>query len=106
MLCLNFYRQDELKIGTLVGTDEMGNRYYENNLYFYGNILIFSYINIFNNYIKIKYLISGRNRWVEYHESVGLNYDASQIPAEWYGWIHYKTDLLPGDVIIFYQIFK
>lgn len=34
-----FYRQDELKIGTLVGTDEMGNRYYENNLYFYGNIL-------------------------------------------------------------------
>lgn len=36
--CLSFYRQDELKIGTLVGTDEMGNRYYENNLYFYGNI--------------------------------------------------------------------
>jgi len=32
-----FYRQDELKIGTLVGTDEMGNPYYENNLYFYGN---------------------------------------------------------------------
>lgn len=37
---LPFYRQDELKIGTLVGTDEMGNRYYENNLYFYGNFLI------------------------------------------------------------------
>lgn len=34
-----FYRQDELKIGTLVGTDEMGNRYYENNTYFYGNYL-------------------------------------------------------------------
>lgn len=31
-----YYRQDELKIGTLVGTDEMGNRYYENNIYFYG----------------------------------------------------------------------
>ncbi|VVC30075.1 NADH dehydrogenase [ubiquinone] 1 alpha subcomplex subunit 12 [Cinara cedri] len=66
------FRQDELKIGTLVGIDEMGNRYYENNMYFYG-----------------------RNRWVEYDDSVGLNYDASQIPAEWYGWIHYKTDLLP-----------
>ncbi|XP_050544468.1 probable NADH dehydrogenase [ubiquinone] 1 alpha subcomplex subunit 12 [Daktulosphaira vitifoliae] len=66
------FRQDELKIGTLVGTDEMGNRYYENNLYFYG-----------------------RNRWVEYNEKVFLDYDASQIPAEWYGWLHYKTDLLP-----------
>ncbi|KAL5241256.1 hypothetical protein ACI65C_008666 [Semiaphis heraclei] len=66
------FRQDELKIGTLVGTDEMGNRYYENNMYFYG-----------------------RNRWVEYNDQVYLDYDASQIPAEWYGWIHYKTDLLP-----------
>jgi len=40
-----FYRHDELKIGTLVGTDEMGNRYYENNLYFYGNYYLS--INIF-----------------------------------------------------------
>lgn len=105
MFCFNFYRQDELKIGTLVGTDEMGNRYYENNLYFYGNILIVNYIN-FKNYMKIKKLISGRNRWVEYHESVGLNYDASQIPAEWYGWIHYKTDLLPCNVILFIRYLK
>lgn len=32
-----FYcRTDDLKIGNLVGTDKFGNKYYENNTYFYG----------------------------------------------------------------------
>lgn len=26
---------------------------------------------------------------------LGLEYDGSQVPAEWYGWLHYKTDLPP-----------
>lgn len=39
---------DEVKIGTLVGTDKYGNKYYENNRYFYG-----------------------RNRWVEYSPKYG-----------------------------------
>lgn len=26
---------------------------------------------------------------------LGLNYDGSQVPAEWFGWLHYKTDLIP-----------
>ncbi|CAG2121992.1 unnamed protein product, partial [Medioppia subpectinata] len=30
------YRMDELKIGTLVGVDKAGNKYYENNEYFHG----------------------------------------------------------------------
>lgn len=62
------FRHDELKIGTLVGTDKYGNKYYENNYYFYG-----------------------RNRWVEYAPHIHMAYDASQIPAEWYGWMHYKV---------------
>jgi len=33
---LIFYRHDELKMGTLVGTDKYGNKYFENNEYFYG----------------------------------------------------------------------
>ncbi|KAG8235705.1 hypothetical protein J437_LFUL016323, partial [Ladona fulva] len=66
------YRQDELKIGTLVGEDKFGNKYYENKMYFYG-----------------------RNRWVEYADHIAMDYDGSQVPAEWYGWLHYKTDLLP-----------
>ncbi|KAL2736560.1 putative NADH dehydrogenase ubiquinone 1 alpha subcomplex subunit 12 [Vespula maculifrons] len=66
------FRTDELKIGVLIGEDKYGNKYYENNAYFVG-----------------------RNRWVIYAEHVGLNYDASQVPPEWYGWLHYKTDLPP-----------
>ena len=31
-----YFRTEELKIGTLVGTDKYGNKYYENNEYFYG----------------------------------------------------------------------
>ncbi|XP_053621477.1 probable NADH dehydrogenase [ubiquinone] 1 alpha subcomplex subunit 12 [Plodia interpunctella] len=66
------YRQDELKDGVLVGEDKYGNKYYENPRYFYG-----------------------RNRWVEYSDKYNMNYDGSQIPADWYGWMHYKTDLPP-----------
>ncbi|KAL6260607.1 hypothetical protein P5V15_008127 [Pogonomyrmex californicus] len=67
-----YFRVDELKTGTLIGTDKYGNRYYENNAYF-----------------------MGRNRWVIYADKVGFNYDGSQVPAEWFGWLHYKTDLPP-----------
>nr|CAH7723393.1 unnamed protein product [Callosobruchus chinensis] len=66
------YRMDSLRPGTLVGTDKYGNKYYENPRYFYG-----------------------RNRWVEYADYYGMNYDGSQVPAEWFGWLHYKTDLTP-----------
>lgn len=60
---------DDLKPGTLVGEDKYGNKYFENPYYFYG-----------------------RNRWVQFAEHVRLEYDASQIPAEWYGWMHYKVN--------------
>ncbi|KAJ8916617.1 hypothetical protein NQ315_000262 [Exocentrus adspersus] len=66
------YRMDSLRPGQLVGTDKYGNKYYENPHYFYG-----------------------RNRWVEYAPYYGMDYDGSQVPAEWFGWLHYKTDLLP-----------
>ncbi|KAG5333879.1 NDUAC dehydrogenase, partial [Acromyrmex charruanus] len=69
-----FFRVDELKSGTLVGEDKYGNRYYENNMHFIG-----------------------RNRWVIYADKVGLNYDGSQVPPEWFGWLHYKTDLPPHE---------
>lgn len=66
------FRTDELKNGNLIGEDKYGNKYYENNRYFVG-----------------------RNRWVIYNDKVFLDYDGSQVPAEWYGWLHYKTDLPP-----------
>ncbi|KAI6187096.1 NADH:ubiquinone oxidoreductase domain containing protein [Aphelenchoides besseyi] len=30
-----------------------------------------------------------RNRWVVYPEKVWLDYDASQVPPEWHGWLHH-----------------
>lgn len=44
--------------------------------------------------ITVFYLL-GRNRWVIYADHVNSWYDGSQVPAEWFGWLHYKTDLLP-----------
>ena len=66
------YRTDDLKEGTLVGTDKYGNKYFENPSMFYG-----------------------RDRWVIYNEKVGTDYDGSMIPAEWFGWMHHKTDYPP-----------
>ena len=66
------YVTDDLKEGELIGEDKYGNKYYQNNRYFYG-----------------------RNRWVIYNEAKGTNYDGSQIPAEWFGWMHYKVDEPP-----------
>ncbi|XP_048739512.1 NADH dehydrogenase [ubiquinone] 1 alpha subcomplex subunit 12-like [Ostrea edulis] len=63
---------DDLKIGTLKGVDQFGNRYYENNRYFFG-----------------------QNRWVRYSDKVNFNYDGSQIPPEWHRWMHYITDETP-----------
>lgn len=33
---------------------------------------------------------TGRHRWVEYAEKG--RYNASQVPPEWHGWLHYITD--------------
>ena len=52
--------------GVPVGTDEAGNRYYKSK--------------------------RGDRRWVIYQGRV----DASQIPPGWHGWIHHRTDQIPG----------
>ena len=31
------HRMNDIRVGTLVGTDEFGNKYYENKDHFYGN---------------------------------------------------------------------
>lgn len=56
------------KFGTCVGTDKYGNKYFENKYYFYG-----------------------RDRWVEYAPHYHMDFDASQIPPEWFGWMHHKV---------------
>uniref|UniRef100_A0A068WAW4 NADH dehydrogenase [ubiquinone] 1 alpha subcomplex subunit 12 n=1 Tax=Echinococcus granulosus TaxID=6210 RepID=A0A068WAW4_ECHGR len=66
------FRTDELKDGTLVGEDYLGNKYYKNDRYFLG-----------------------RNRWVVYGNRFGWDYEGSQIPPEWHRWLHYMTDETP-----------
>jgi NADH:ubiquinone oxidoreductase subunit len=63
----------QIKEGRQVGVDRQGNKYYEN--------------------LDLPY---GQHRWVEpaKYESPQL-WDASNIPPEWHGWMHYTTDRVP-----------
>lgn len=56
--------------GELVGSDAQGNKYYQD-----------------------KRVIAGRRRkrWVMYNGVA----EASRVPPEWHGWLHYTTDALP-----------
>lgn len=67
---LSPHRLRDLRAGTVVGEDHYGNKYYENKEYFFG-----------------------RHRWVYYARK---DYDASQVPPEWHGWLHYVTDRSPA----------
>ncbi|KAK9727353.1 hypothetical protein K7432_001930 [Basidiobolus ranarum] len=61
----------DFKVGKLVGTDKFGNRYYENND---------------ENF--------GRERWIDFAKG---EYDASQIPPEWHGWVHKSSERTPDN---------
>ena len=57
--------------GELVGSDEQGNRYFQD-----------------------KRMIPGmrrRKRWVIYNGEA----EASRVPPDWHGWLHYTTDTPP-----------
>ncbi|HSI02300.1 MAG TPA: NADH:ubiquinone oxidoreductase subunit NDUFA12 [Reyranella sp.] len=57
--------------GELVGTDAEGNRYFQDK----------------------KAIVVGprRKRWVMYNGEP----EASRVPPDWHGWLHYTTDTLP-----------
>ena len=38
-------------------------------------------------------------RWIIYNPKHGADYDASMVPAEWFGWLHYKTDKTPVEKV-------
>jgi NADH:ubiquinone oxidoreductase subunit len=56
--------------GELVGTDEQGNRYFQD---------------------KRVPSTGRRKRWVMYNGEP----EASRVPADWHGWLHYTTDAPP-----------
>lgn len=56
-----------MRYGTLVGDDELGNRYYRN--------------------------ADASKRWVIYRDLA----EASKVPPEWHGWLHYTVDNPPSE---------
>jgi NADH:ubiquinone oxidoreductase subunit len=58
--------------GELVGSDGQGNRYYQD-----------------------KRIVAGRRRkrWVIYNGEI----EASRVPPDWHGWLHYTTNSPPPD---------
>ncbi len=57
--------------GKLVGTDKLGNKYYTG---------------------KPRKGTKHERRWVIYKDQI----DASLVPAEWHGWLHRQTDVIPA----------
>ncbi len=62
------------KRGRAVGTDEFGNRYFEDRT------------------AKNSYDTGRKRRWVIYKGYA----DASKIPPDWHGWMHYTYDTPPS----------
>ncbi|GFZ49467.1 hypothetical protein JCM24511_07587 [Saitozyma sp. JCM 24511] len=56
----------DAKLGRHVGTDEMGNRYFEN--------------------LDPNEEVPGRHRWVDYAQD---DFNASQATPEWHSWLHH-----------------
>ncbi|XP_061430037.1 NADH dehydrogenase [ubiquinone] 1 alpha subcomplex subunit 12 [Lethenteron reissneri] len=70
-------RMDEFRIGTLVGMDKYGNKYYEDKRNFFG-----------------------RHRWVDYtwkmnDKDTFWDKDGSMVPPEWHRWLHSIADEPP-----------
>ncbi|CAM8992164.1 hypothetical protein QQ045_006599 [Rhodiola kirilowii] len=61
---------------TVVGVDKFGNKYYE----------------------KLEGVQYGRHRWVEY--AAKDRYNASQVPPEWHGWLHFITDRTGDELLL------
>jgi len=72
----HFRMTNELNFtGTLKGTDQFGNEYYED-----------------------LQAISGRHRFIVYADQRSGMWDPSTVPAEWHGWLHHTVDETPVEL--------
>ncbi|WWC90765.1 uncharacterized protein L201_005702 [Kwoniella dendrophila CBS 6074] len=68
----------DAKSGRLVGSDQFGNRYYENT--------------------DPNEEIPGRHRWIDYSQD---DFNASQVAPEWHSWLHHiRKDAPTEDPIV------
>ena len=63
----------DIKVGRLVGSDSLGNKYYQNT----------------------DEVVWGRDRWVDYSNRFYPR-EASYVPPEWHAWLHRMSDVVPG----------
>mmetsp|Transcript_45122 Transcript_45122/g.66398 ORF Transcript_45122/g.66398 Transcript_45122/m.66398 type:complete len:175 (-) Transcript_45122:179-703(-) len=72
------HMKGDVKVGRLVGVDQLGNHFYEDNTQQFG-----------------------RHRWVEY---AGLPWNSDVEPtaigADWHGWLHNMTDLTGDNFLL------
>ncbi|KAL5487903.1 hypothetical protein ACEPAI_6011 [Sanghuangporus weigelae] len=72
------YGIGDAKSGTLVGSDQFGNRYFEN--------------------LNAEEEIPGRHRWVDYRQN---DFNGSQVPPEWHSWLtHIRKDPPTQDPVV------
>ena len=57
--------------GIFIGKDEFGNKYYQSK--------------------KVDSESGKKKRWVIYNGEP----EPSKVPAQWFGWLHYQTDIQP-----------
>lgn len=86
----------QFKTGTLVGTDEYGNKYYEDKTD--GNVNNVSGMCSFCFYLSFV-SFAGRDRWVEFPDNIKER-SASAVPPEWHSWLHYTSDIPSPEVRI------
>ncbi|OCH87904.1 NDUFA12-domain-containing protein [Obba rivulosa] len=68
----------DVKVGRCVGSDQFGNRYFEN--------------------MNPEEEVPGRHRWVDFAQH---DFNATQVPAEWHAWIsHIRKDPPPEDRVM------
>ncbi|OQS02411.1 NADH ubiquinone oxidoreductase subunit [Thraustotheca clavata] len=73
--CLwKLYNPGDIKFGKEVGTDQFGNKYYEDTTD-----------------------LHGQQRWTEYKVKTHDEFSADQIPPEWHLWMHSFSDAKPGE---------
>lgn len=61
---------------------------------------------IFSNLLSLNFWLKniGRHRWVEYASKT--RYNASQVPPEWHGWLHYITDRTGDEVNHYFSFIR
>ncbi|WWD19020.1 hypothetical protein CI109_103477 [Kwoniella shandongensis] len=64
----------DAKFGRHVGTDQFGNRYFEN--------------------LNPNEEIPGRHRWIDFSQD---DFNASQVPPEWHSWLSHIRHLPPSE---------